>query len=236
MDLLTGKQRSYLKGLANKLKPITQIGKGGLTDSFLTQLEKKYGDVLDEKALLYIDFAVDGAKRMRQIILDLLEFSRVGRTEDKLEDVAVDVILDEIKHLYRKRIEERKVKIICKELPVIKAPKSPIRQVFQNIISNAIKYSKQEVNPIITIDAIETEDFWEFSIKDNGIGIDKEYFDRIFVIFQRLHRRDEYSGTGMGLAVTKKIIENLGGQIWLESAEGEGSKFHFSISKNIAKL
>ncbi|PKD17074.1 hypothetical protein APR41_06470 [Salegentibacter salinarum] len=205
-----------------------------MVTSFLTQLEKKYADVLDEKGLLYINFAVDGAKRMRQIILDLLEFSRVGRTEDKLESVELDDILEEIKHLYRKRIEERKVKIISKDLPVIKVPKSPIRQVFQNIISNAIKYSKEDVHPEITIDFQETQNFWEFSIKDNGIGIDKEYFDRIFVIFQRLHHRDEYSGTGMGLAVTKKIIENLGGNIWVESQEGNGSIFLFTIAKNIA--
>ena len=205
-----------------------------MVTSFLTQLEKKYADVLDEKGLLYIDFAVDGAKRMRQIILDLLEFSRVGRTEDKLETVALDDILEEIKYLYRKRIEERNVKIIYVNLPVIKVPKSPIRQVFQNIISNAIKYSKAEINPTITIDFQETANFWEFSIKDNGIGIDKEYFDRIFVIFQRLHHRDEYSGTGMGLAVTKKIIENLGGNIWVESQVGNGSIFHFTICKYIS--
>ncbi|PRX49808.1 PAS domain-containing protein [Salegentibacter salegens] len=205
-----------------------------MVTSFLTQLEKKYADVLDEKGLLYIDFAVDGAKRMRQIILDLLEFSRVGRTEDKLEDVSIAEILEEITQLYRKRIEERKAKIISENLPVIKAPKSPIRQVFQNIISNALKYSKEDISPEISIDFKETENFWEFSIKDNGIGIDKEYFDRIFVIFQRLHHRDEYSGTGMGLAVTKKIIENLGGKIWVESQEEKGSIFHFTIAKAIA--
>ncbi|OEY71187.1 PAS domain-containing protein [Salegentibacter salarius] len=207
-----------------------------MVTSFLTQLEKKYADVLDEKALLYIDFAVDGAKRMRQIILDLLEFSRVGRTEDKLETVDINDVLDDVKHLYRKKISDKKVRIITETLPVIEAPKSPIRQVFQNLISNAIKYSKEGVNPEINIKHNETEDFWEFTIQDNGIGIEQEYFDRIFVIFQRLHRREEYSGTGMGLAVTKKIIENLGGKIWLESREGEGTTFHFTISKNIAKL
>lgn len=207
-----------------------------MVTSFLTQLEKKYGDVLDEKGLLYIDFAVDGAKRMRQIILDLLEFSRVGRTEDKLETVDINDVLDDVKHLYRKKISDKKVKIITETLPVIEAPKSPIRQVFQNLISNAIKYSKEGISPEINIKHNETEDFWEFTIQDNGIGIEQEYFDRIFVIFQRLHRREEYSGTGMGLAVTKKIIENLGGKIWLESLEGEGTKFHFTISKSIAKL
>ena len=207
-----------------------------MVTSFLTQLEKKYGDVLDKKGLLYIDFAVDGAKRMRQIILDLLEFSRVGRTEDKLEAVDINDVLDDVKHLYRKKISDRKVNIIAQNLPVIEAPKSPVRQVFQNLISNAIKYSKEGVSPEININYNESEDFWKFTIQDNGIGIEQEYFDRIFVIFQRLHRREEYSGTGMGLAVTKKIIENLGGKIWLESEENEGTKFHFTISKNIAIL
>ncbi|HKL34674.1 MAG TPA: ATP-binding protein, partial [Salegentibacter sp.] len=207
-----------------------------MVTSFLTQLEKKYGDILDEKGLLYIDFAVDGAKRMRQIILDLLEFSRVGRTEDKLEAVDINDVLNDVKHLYRKQIADKKVRIKSESLPVINAPKSPIRQVFQNLISNAVKYSKEGVTPEINIKYNETEDFWEFTIQDNGIGIEQEYFDRIFVIFQRLHRREEYSGTGMGLAVTKKIIENLGGKIWLESQEGEGTTFHFTISKNIAKL
>ncbi len=207
-----------------------------MVTSFLTQLEKKYGDILDEKGLLYIDFAVDGAKRMRQIILDLLEFSRVGRTEDKLEAVDINDVLNDVKHLYRKQIADKKVRIKSESLPVINAPKSPIRQVFQNLISNAVKYSKEGVTPEINIKYNETEDFWEFTIQDNGIGIEQEYFDRIFVIFQRLHRREEYSGTGMGLAVTKKIIENLGGKIWLESREDEGTTFHFTISKNIAKL
>ncbi|SKB33764.1 PAS domain S-box-containing protein [Salegentibacter holothuriorum] len=207
-----------------------------MVTSFLTQIEKKYGEVLDEKGLLYIEFAVDGAKRMRQIILDLLEFSRVGRTEDKLETVDINDVLDDVKHLYRKKISDKNVNIVTEDLPVIEAPKSPIRQVFQNLIGNSIKYSKEGVNPEIKIKFNETEDFWDFSIQDNGIGIDKAYFERIFVIFQRLHRREEYSGTGMGLAVTKKIIENLGGKISVESKEGEGSTFYFSIAKNIAKL
>ncbi|MBE7638903.1 PAS domain-containing protein [Salegentibacter sp. BLCTC] len=199
---------------------------------FLTQLEKKYAEVLDQKGLLYIDFAVDGAKRMRQIILDLLEFSRVGRTEDKLEVIDINEIIDDVKHLYRKKILDKKVKIINANLPLIKAPKSPVRQVFQNLIGNAIKYSKEGIAAEVSIKFKETKDYWEFSIKDNGIGIDAAYFERIFVIFQRLHHREEYSGTGMGLAVTKKIIENLGGKIWLESEEGTGSVFYFTISKN----
>ena len=107
----------------------------------------------------------------------------------------------------------------------------PLRQVFQNLIGNALKYCKQDTPVHIKISVNELADHWQFSVADNGIGIDKEYFDRIFVIFQRLHNKDEYSGTGLGLAITKKIIENMGGKIWLSSEEGKGSTFYFTILK-----
>ncbi|HSP12678.1 MAG TPA: PAS domain S-box protein [Salegentibacter sp.] len=204
-----------------------------MVTSFLTQLEKKYTDKLDDKAHTYINFAVDGAKRMRSIILDLLEFSRVGRSEDKQENIDVNEIIEELKTLYRKEIKDSGAVIKTGNLPEIVAPKAPIRQVFQNLISNSIKYRKVSMPPEIEINAEESGKFFVFSIKDNGIGIDSEYFERIFIIFQRLHQREKYSGTGMGLAVTKKIIENLGGKIWLESREGEGSIFYFSILKKL---
>ncbi|MGM0932966.1 MAG: PAS domain S-box protein [Bacteroidota bacterium] len=203
-----------------------------MVTSFLTQLEKKYSEQLDEKAHTYIHFAVDGAKRMRSIILDLLEFSRVGRSEDKQELIDVNEIISEVKLLCRKEIEDSDAFITTEGLPEIVAPKSPIRQVFQNLISNAIKYRKATMPPKIEIKLEESGKYYVFSIKDNGIGIDPEYFDKIFIIFQRLHQREKFSGTGMGLAVTKKIIENLGGKIWLESKEGEGSIFYFSIFKH----
>ncbi|WP_157893314.1 PAS domain-containing protein [Salegentibacter sediminis] len=203
-----------------------------MVTSFLTQLEKKYSEQLDEKAHTYIHFAVDGAKRMRSIILDLLEFSRVGRTEDKQEIIDVNEIISEVKTLYRKEIEDTGTAIITQNLPEIMAPKSPLRQVFQNLISNAIKYRKESVAPRIEIGVEETNNFFVFRVQDNGIGINTEYFDKIFIIFQRLHQRETYSGTGMGLAVTKKIIENLGGKIWLESKEGKGTIFYFSIVKH----
>ncbi|WP_372916993.1 PAS domain S-box protein [Salegentibacter sp.] len=204
-----------------------------MVTSFLTQLEKKYSNKLDDKAHTYIHFAVDGAKRMRSIILDLLEFSRVGRSEDKQENIDVNEIIEELKTLYRKEIKDSGAVIKTGNLPEIVAPKAPIRQVFQNLISNAIKYRKATLPPEIEINVEESSKYFVFSIKDNGIGIDPEYFDRIFIIFQRLHQREKYSGTGMGLAVTKKIIENLGGKIWLESREGSGSIFYFSIVKQL---
>ncbi len=202
-----------------------------MVTSFLTQLEKKYGEAIDSKGKQYIYFAVDGAKRMRQIILDLLEFSRVGRTVNKREAVDLNELVEEVEGLYRKQIEESGATIEMVPLPVLMSYRAPVRQVFQNLISNGLKYQPPGNRPVIRITFDETDTHWSFSISDNGIGIDGEYFDRIFIIFQRLHNKDEYSGTGMGLAVTRKIIETLGGTIWVESEPGKGSTFSFTISK-----
>jgi PAS domain S-box-containing protein len=199
--------------------------------SFLTQIEKKYDAVLDEKGKKYIFFAVDGAKRMRQIILDLLGFSRIGKNDDQLEDINLNEIVDEIAVLYRKQIEETGAQIKYENLPKLRSYSAPMKQVFQNLISNALKYSKADVNPVITISSKDCTTHWKFMVTDNGIGINPEYFDKIFIIFQRLHNKDEYSGTGMGLAITKKILENLGGKIEVESEEGKGSTFCFTIPK-----
>jgi len=202
-----------------------------MVTSFLSQIELKYKNVLDEKGKKYIHFAVDGAKRMRQIILDLLEYSTIGRIDDLKENIDVNKIVEEIKILYTSKIEEQQATIITDELPVIVSYKSPLRQVFQNIIGNSLKYCKKDKPCLIKIFAVDMISHWQFSIQDNGIGINKEYFDKIFVIFQRLHTKEIYSGTGLGLAVTKKIIENLNGKIWLESVENEGTVFHFTIPK-----
>lgn len=203
-----------------------------MVTSFLTQLELKYNDRLDEKGKKYIHFAVDGAKRMRQIILDLLEFSRVGRFSSSIEEVNVNQVIEDILFLYRKKIEEQRAVITYKNLPTINSYMGPVRQLFLNLISNALKYKHPSRPTQITISCKETDTEYTFAIKDNGIGIGNEYFEKIFIIFQRLHNKDEYSGTGMGLAITKKIVENLGGKIWLESKEGEGSTFYFNILKH----
>ncbi len=203
-----------------------------MVTSFMTQLEKKYGSIIDDKGRQYINFAVDGAKRMRQIILDLLDFSRVGNTEDDMEEVNFNKLLTEVLALYRRQIEELKADITVENLPKLQTFKAPFRQVFQNLVGNSLKYHKAGRRPIIHISCEETKTHFQFSVKDNGIGIAPEYFDKIFIIFQRLHNKDEYSGTGMGLAITKKIIETLGGKIWVESEEGKGSTFYFTLPKN----
>jgi len=199
--------------------------------SFLAQIEKKYQDILDEKGRQYIHFAVDGAKRMRQIILDLLEFSRVGRFEGKVEEINVNELVEEVISLYEKQIEDSCATIHFSDMPIVHTFKTPLRQVFQNLIGNALKYQPQGAKPVINIQAEETPHYWKFLVKDNGIGIDPDYYDRIFNIFQRLHNKEEYSGTGIGLAIVKKIVEAMGGKIWIEPGKEDGSIFLFTISK-----
>ncbi|MFO7719294.1 MAG: PAS domain S-box protein, partial [Gillisia sp.] len=202
-----------------------------MVTSFLSQLQKKYEDQLDEKAQQYIHFASDGAVRMRQIILDLLEYSRVGRMDYRYEKIDLNELISGITGLYATSIEESNAVINYGELPTIEAAKTPLQRVLSNLISNALKYHQKDVPPVIEIKVLEDKKFWEIIIADNGIGIRSQFFDKIFVIFQRLHARDEYSGTGIGLAICKKIVENHGGEIWLSSQEGKGSMFHFTIKK-----
>ncbi|WP_387961624.1 PAS domain-containing protein [Geojedonia litorea] len=198
---------------------------------FLTQLEQKYKNQLDDKAQKYIYFAVDGAQRMRQIILDLLEYSRAGRGEDELEPIDIKLLINEAIALNKKTILDKNAKIIVGKMPTLRLYKSPLLQVFQNLIGNALKYAKEQVPPEITITCTATNNEWQFAIKDNGIGIGKDYYDKIFVIFQRLHNKEDYQGTGIGLAIIKKIIDNLSGKIWVESEVNVGSTFYFTLPK-----
>lgn len=202
-----------------------------MVTSFLKLLEKKYRTVIDDKGREYIDFAVDGANRMRQIILDLLELSRVGSSEENQEDIDLNELVEEVQILNRKTIREKNALIISEPLPHVTSYRSTLLQVFQNLIGNALKYTDKDRAVRINITSAEFDDHWQLAVHDNGIGIDQEYFDKIFIIFQRLHTKDEYSGTGIGLAITKKIIENQGGKIWVESEEGTGSTFYFTIIK-----
>ncbi|MGM0579416.1 MAG: PAS domain S-box protein [Bacteroidota bacterium] len=203
-----------------------------MVSGFLTQLEKKYGHQLDEKANQYIDFAVDGAKRMRQIILDLLDYSKIGKTEEENTEVDLNEVVYEVCLLQRKQMEELNANVEFKNLPKFYGNPTPLIQLFSNLISNSLKYSRPDVPPKIIIRAKELKNEWKFSIKDNGIGIEEEYFDKIFNIFQRLHNKNEYSGTGMGLAIVKKIIENLNGRIWVNSDAEKGSTFYFTLPKS----
>ncbi|GAB2635485.1 PAS domain-containing protein [Belliella aquatica] len=202
-----------------------------MVTSFLALIDKKYHDILDEKGKTYIDYAMDGAIRMRNIILDLLEFSRVGRVSGQKKFIDLNEVVEEVIKLQKQAIHESGAKISSDSLPIVVSNKLLMLQVFQNIIGNALKYRKIDVAPKVYISFEEKAKFWQIAIKDNGIGIEKVYHDKVFVIFQRLHNKDEYSGTGIGLAIVKKIINNLGGEIWLESEIDKGSTFYFTIPK-----
>ena len=203
-----------------------------MVTSFLDLLEKKYGALHDDKGKEYIAFAVDGAKRMRQIILDLLEFSRAGRGEDNEEDLDLNELVPDIQVLFRQQIAEKNAVISFDVLPVIRAYRAPMLQVLQNLLGNALTYTVENNPCRIHISSTESHTHFTIAVKDNGLGINKEYFEKIFIIFQRLHHRKQFAGTGVGLAITKKNVKNMGGDILVESEEGKGSTFYFTISKN----
>ena len=196
--------------------------------SFTQLLERQYKDKLDENATEYINFAVDGAKRMQILINDLLAYSRVHTKGQKFEDVQLDKVFDDVLFNMEIPIEENNAIITKEPLPKISADYSQMVQVFQNLISNAIKYRSQKI-PKIHISSQKQDYLWQFSVKDNGIGIKPDYYEQVFQIFRRLHTQEEYEGTGIGLAITKRIIERHNGDMWVESEPGKGSTFHFTI-------
>ncbi|MDB5202695.1 MAG: domain S-box [Ferruginibacter sp.] len=202
-----------------------------MVTGFLSQLEKKYSAALDEKARQYIFYAIDGATRMRTIILDLLDYSRFAKMDFDVEGVDIQALLDEIMELNKSQLAETGAIVKYRGLPVIKASRIPMRHVFQNLVTNALKYRSPQKHPVIEVGAHDNGTNWVFSVSDNGIGIEPQFYEKIFVLFQRLHHREEYSGTGIGLAVCKKIIENHGGKIWVDSIPGKGSIFYFSLPK-----
>lgn len=199
-----------------------------MISSFTQLLERRYKNQLDDDAIDYIHYAVDGAKRMQELINDLLIFSRVKSKAGEFKSVDLDNVIDEVLFNLEIAIEKNDTVITKEGLPMIFGDYSQMVQVFQNLIGNAIKYRSKKT-PKIQIYSKKEDDYWLFSIKDNGIGIESEYFDHIFQIFKRLHTPDEYEGTGIGLAITKRIIDRHGGEIWVESEPGNGSTFYFTI-------
>lgn len=188
---------------------------------------------LDEETDEYIDFILQATTRMRTLIQDLLLFSRVSTAKEYITEVDLNEILSTALKNLNSSIEDTQAVVTYDLLPNVFTNQTMILQVFQNLLSNGLKYSKEEINPKIHISATDNEHTWTFSFKDNGIGIDSQYFDRIFIIFQRLHTKEEYSGTGIGLAICKKIVERYGGKIWLESIPDKGTTFYFTIPKEL---
>jgi light-regulated signal transduction histidine kinase (bacteriophytochrome) len=195
---------------------------------FMGILKKQYENKLDAEGLEYIEYAVDGAERMQRLIHDLLTYSRVGTRGAAFKPSSAREALDAALYNLRLSIEECGAVVTCDPLPVITADRTQMTQVFQNLIGNALKF-RGERTPAIAVSSRHENGSWIFSIEDNGIGIEPQYFDRIFIIFQRLHSREQYDGTGIGLSVVKKIIERHAGRIWVESTYGKGSTFYFSI-------
>jgi len=203
-----------------------------MVSSFMDQLKRKYENQLDEKAHQYIHYAVDGAKRMKRIISDLLEYSRAGKFIDGIEEVDLYEIIENYQILRRNIINEKSVKIITSEFPKIATYKAPLTQTLHCLIDNAIHYSKKEVSPVIKIQIKDLSNHWQIEVEDNGIGIEAQFYNKIFIIFQRLHNKGLYEGTGIGLSVVKKHVESWGGKIGVASVLGVGSKFYFTIPKN----
>jgi len=202
-----------------------------MVSSFLHLLERKMEGHLDDSSKRYIDFAVDGAERMKNLIQDLLQYSRVGTSKDSITDVDCNAIMDSVQSVLSLAIRETKATLEIKKLPVIKGVQPQILQLFQNLVGNALKYHG-DAPLLIEIGCTDKAKEWEFYVKDNGIGIDPKFYDKIFIIFQRLHNKTEYAGTGIGLSICKKIVEKHGGNIWVDSAAKKGSTFYFTIPKN----
>lgn len=196
--------------------------------SYVQLLQKRYAGQLDERADKYIGYAVEGGQRMQTLINDLLTYSRVGRGVEELEPIDSQVALSRALASLSTAIDDSGVTVTADELPVVLANETMLAQLFQNLIGNAIKFRGDE--PLrIHVSAERGDEEWLFAVRDNGIGIAPEYTERIFVIFQRLHGREEYPGTGIGLAICKKIVERHGGRIWVESAPGSGATFFFTL-------
>lgn len=203
-----------------------------MVTSFMDKLKQKYQNQLDEKAHQYINFATDGAIRMREIILDLLEYSKAGKFTGAKVTVDLNELVENYKALRKKVISEKSVAIHSESLPKLQSYKAPLIQTLHCLLDNAIYYSQEGQTPKITVSVNSLSSCWEFKIADNGIGIEQQFHEKIFVIFQRLHNKGQYEGTGIGLSIAKKHVESWGGKIWLESEPGEGSEFYFTIPKH----
>lgn len=198
-------------------------------------LQTEYIAQLDSTAHEYMNFVIDGTKRMQGLIEDLLIYSRVGTSEPVFTLVDCNSIMQEAIANLQTSIEESQAEIVYQDLPCLVAERNQVVQLFQNLLSNAIKFRHRDISPKIIVRAkLENDRTWLFSIEDNGIGIEPKYFDRIFKIFKRLHTQREFSGTGIGLALCRKIVERHGGEIWVESKLGNSTTFFWTIPSNLS--
>jgi signal transduction histidine kinase len=200
--------------------------------NFCQLLERQYAEQLDDRARQYIFFAVDGARRMQTLITDLLALSRVGRTTEEFVPVELGEIYERALSSLSDRITEAGARVECRTpLPTVDGDPALLTSLLENLLGNAIKYRREDVPPVVILSVERGDDDWTFTVADNGIGIDPEYSERIFAVFQRLHLRDQYGGTGIGLALCRKIVDFHGGRIWLDPVQSEagGATFRFTL-------
>jgi PAS domain S-box-containing protein len=196
--------------------------------SYTELLAKRYQGRLDEKADKYIFYANDGAHRMQQLVKDLLSYSRVGSQGRVLEPVSANEVAQRVAQMLHGSLSAANATLEIKPLPMVMADEGQLHQLFQNLIGNAVKFRSEQA-PSITIEAVLEHDRWRFSVRDNGIGIEAQYSERIFQMFQRLHERGRYDGSGIGLAIVKRIVERHEGRVWFESTLGVGTTFYFTL-------
>jgi light-regulated signal transduction histidine kinase (bacteriophytochrome) len=197
--------------------------------SFCQLLQRRYAGHLDERADQYIAFAVSGAQRMQRLINDLLAFSRIGRMTSGFTEIALDRVVGEVVSGLDGAIEQAKAEVTWSDLPTVHGEQSLLETLFANLIGNSLKFRRPDVACRVHITSRPVDEGWEITCADNGIGIDHEFADKVFVIFQRLHPRDAYPGTGIGLAVAKKIVEYHGGRIWIDSDAADGATIRFTL-------
>ncbi|MFF2137065.1 CHASE3 domain-containing protein [Streptomyces sp. NPDC058193] len=235
-EKLLAEQTSELRRSNSELEQFAYVASHDLQEplrkvaSFCQLLEKRYGKELDDRGRQYIDFAVDGAKRMQVLINDLLTFSRVGRVQQSWKPVDLGSSLDRALSNLTLAVDESGATVVREDtLPELLGDGTSLTMVWQNLVGNAIKFRRTDVPCRITVGCVREGEDWHITVADNGIGIAPEFADKVFIIFQRLHARDEYEGTGIGLSLCRKIIEFHGGRIWLDPEPAEGTLFHFTL-------